>query len=137
ERAAGAWHAEWPAFPALALITSGALRAAVEIAEGLEVDAARMRANLEATGGAIMAEAVMIALGRKLGRLEAHHVVEEATRKASAEHRHLEEVLSEDAHVTAHLKPDELERLFDPLAYQGVAQEFIDRQIAVTKTNTD
>src|SRR5262249_8440819 len=66
-------------------------------------------------------------------RLEAHHVVEEATRKASAEQRHLEEGLSEDERVTAHLKPDELERLFDPLAYQGVAQEFIDRQIAAMK----
>jgi len=133
ERSAGAWHAEWPAFPALALVTSGALRAAVEIAEGLEVDATRMRANLEATGGAIMAEAVMIALGRKLGRLEAHHVVEEASRKASAEHRHLEEVLSEDERVTAHLEADEIERLFDLLAYQGVAQEFIDRLIAGSK----
>lgn len=133
ERSAGAWHAEWPAFPALALVTSGALRAAVEIAEGLEVDATRMRANLEATGGAIMAEAVMIALGGKLGRLEAHHVVEEATRKASAEQRHLEEVLGKDARVTAHLKPDQLEGLFDPLAYQGIAQEFIDRQIAAMK----
>jgi 3-carboxy-cis,cis-muconate cycloisomerase len=133
ERSAGAWHAEWPAFPALALVTSGALRAAVEIAEGLEVDATRMRANLEATGGAIMAEAVMIALGRKLGRLEAHHVVEEASRKASAEQRHLEEVLTEDERVNAHLNADEIERLFDPLAYQGVAQEFIDRLIAGSK----
>jgi len=133
ERSAGAWHAEWPTFPALALVTSGALRAAVEIVEGLEIDATRMRANLEATGGAIMAESVMIALGRKLGRLEAHHVVEEASRKASAEHRHLEEVLSEDERVTAHLKPEELESLFDPLAYQGVAQEFIDRQIVAMK----
>jgi 3-carboxy-cis,cis-muconate cycloisomerase len=134
ERSAGAWHAEWPTFPALALMTSGALRAAVEIAEGLEVDAARMRANLEATGGAIMAEAVMMALGAKLGRLEAHHVVEEAVRKASAEQRHLEEVLSEDARVTAHLTHKEIERLFDPLTYQGVAQAFIDRQIAAMKT---
>jgi 3-carboxy-cis,cis-muconate cycloisomerase len=134
ERSAGAWHAEWPAFPALALVTSGALRAAVEISEGLEVDATRMRANLEATGGQIMAEAVMIALGRKLGRLEAHHVVEEASRKATAEQRHLEEVLGEDDRVTAHLGPDELERLFDPLAYQGVAQEFIDRQLVASKS---
>jgi len=60
-------------------------------------------------------------------------VVEEASRKASAEHRHLEEVLSEDERVTAHLKPEELESLFDPLAYQGVAQEFIDRQIVAMK----
>jgi 3-carboxy-cis,cis-muconate cycloisomerase len=134
ERSAGAWHAEWPTFPALALVASGALRAAVEIAEGLEVDARRMRANLEATGGQIMAEAVMIALGAKLGRLEAHHVVEEACRKASAEHRHLEEVLAEDARVTKHLNTKAIERLFDPLAYQGVAQDFIDRQIAASKS---
>jgi 3-carboxy-cis,cis-muconate cycloisomerase len=134
ERSAGAWHAEWPTFPALALVTSGALRAAAEIAEGLEVDAARMRANLEATGGQIMAEAVMIALGGKLGRLEAHHLVEEACRKASAEHRHLEEVLNEDARVTAHLGAADIERLFDPLAYQGVAQEFIDRLISASKS---
>jgi 3-carboxy-cis,cis-muconate cycloisomerase len=132
ERSAGAWHAEWPTFPALALVTSGALRAAADIAEGLEVDAARMRANLEATGGQIMAEAVMIALGGKLGRLEAHHVVEEACRKASAEHRHLEEILSEDTRVSAHLSQEEIERLFDPLAYQGVAQDFIDRLIAAS-----
>ena len=134
ERSAGAWHAEWPTFPALALVTSGALRAAVEIAQGLEIDATRMRANLEATGGQIMAEAVMIALGPKLGRLEAHHVVEEACRKASAEHRHLEEVLNEDARVTAHLGHQEIERLFDPLAYQGVAQQFIDRLIAASQS---
>jgi 3-carboxy-cis,cis-muconate cycloisomerase len=134
ERSAGPWHAEWPTFPALALVVSGALRAVVEIAGGLEVDATRMRANLEATGGQIMAEAVMIALGAKLGRLEAHHVVEEACRKASAEHRHLDDVLGEDERVTKHLKPADIERLFDPLAYQGVAQAFIDRLIAATKT---
>jgi 3-carboxy-cis,cis-muconate cycloisomerase len=45
-------------------------------------------------------------------------VVEEASRRASAEHRHLEEVLSQDERVTTHLKADELERLFDPLAYR-------------------
>jgi 3-carboxy-cis,cis-muconate cycloisomerase len=134
ERSAGAWHAEWPTFPALALVVSGALRAVAEIADGLEVDAERMRANLEATGGQIMAEAVMIALGAKLGRLEAHHVVEEACRKASAGQRHLEDVLGEDGRVTEHLKPADIERLFDPLAYQGVAQAFIDRLIATTKT---
>ena len=80
ERSAGAWHAEWPTFPALLLVVSGAVRAVAEIGDGLVVDATRMRANLEATGGQIMAEAVMFALGGKLGRLEAHHVVEEACR---------------------------------------------------------
>ena len=43
ERSAGPWHAEWPTLPALMLVTSGALAAIVDLAEGLEVDAARMR----------------------------------------------------------------------------------------------
>ena len=49
ERSAGPWHAEWPTLPSLLLVTSGALAAIVDIAEGLEVDAARMRVNLDAT----------------------------------------------------------------------------------------
>ncbi len=49
ERSAGPWHAEWPTLPTLMLVTSGALAAIVDIAEGLEVDAVRMRANLDAT----------------------------------------------------------------------------------------
>jgi 3-carboxy-cis,cis-muconate cycloisomerase len=134
ERALGGWQAEWPTLPALLLVTSGALAAAVDIAGGLEVDAARMRANLESTGGLIMAEAVMIALGRAIGRLEAHHIVEEASRTAVKEQRHLDEVLSEDPRVARHLTPDEIARLFDPLAYQGAAQVFIDRLIASTRS---
>jgi 3-carboxy-cis,cis-muconate cycloisomerase len=132
ERATGAWQAEWPTFPALLLVASGALRATVEIGEGLEVNGERMRANLDATGGQIMAEAIMIALGAKLGRLEAHRLVEEACRKASAQKRHLKSVLQEDARVTGEISPDELARLFDPLAYQGAAQTFIDRLLATT-----
>ena len=58
ERAAGAWQAEWPIFPALALTVSGALAAVVDIAEGIEIDRERMRANLDAAHGLIMAEAV-------------------------------------------------------------------------------
>jgi 3-carboxy-cis,cis-muconate cycloisomerase len=133
ERAVGAWHAEWPTLPALALVTSGALQAVVDIAEGLEVDVARMRTNLSASGGLIMAEAVAMALARKLGKQNAHHLVEEASRKAAAERRHLKDVLADDHRVSAHLSHAELEGLFDPLAYQGAAQALIDRLIAAAR----
>ena len=93
ERSAGPWHAEWPTLPALLLVTSGALAAVVDLAEGLEVDAARMRANLEATGGLIMAEAVAMALAEKIGKSDAHHLVEAASKKAVAEKKHLRDVL--------------------------------------------
>ena len=69
----------------LQLVTSGALAAIVDIAEGLEVDAARMRVNLDATHGLIMAEAVTMALAEKIGKSEAHHLVEAASKKAVAD----------------------------------------------------
>jgi 3-carboxy-cis,cis-muconate cycloisomerase len=130
ERSAGPWHAEWPTLPTLLLVTSGALASIVDIAEGLEVDAARMRVNLDATHGLIMAEAVTFALAEKIGKSEAHHLVEAASKRAVAEKKGLREVLTKDAEVTAHLSADKLAKLFEPMAYQGVSQALIDRLLA-------
>jgi 3-carboxy-cis,cis-muconate cycloisomerase len=127
ERALGGWQAEWQAFPALALVTSGALFAIVDIAQGLEIDGERMRVNLGETRGLIMAEAVASALGAKLGKQEAHKIVEEASRKAIAAKRNLQDVLAENNQVTLSLSPGELAKLFEPMAYQGAAQTLIDR----------
>jgi 3-carboxy-cis,cis-muconate cycloisomerase len=130
ERSAGPWHAEWPTLPSLLLVTSGALAAIVDIAEGLEVDAARMRVNLDATGGLIMAEAVTMALAEKIGKSEAHHLVEAASKKAVTEKKGLRDVLTKDPKVGAHLSADKLTKLFEPMAYQGVSQALIDRLLA-------
>jgi 3-carboxy-cis,cis-muconate cycloisomerase len=130
ERSAGPWHAEWPTLPMLLLVTSGALAAIVDIAEGLEVDAARMRVNLDATGGLIMAEAVTFALAEKIGRSDAHHLIEAAARKAVAGKQHLREVLAQDSTITAHLDAGQLLKLFEPMAYQGASQALIDRLLA-------
>jgi 3-carboxy-cis,cis-muconate cycloisomerase len=130
ERSAGPWHAEWPTLPMLLLVSSGALAATVDIAEGLEVDAARMSVNLGATHGLIMAEAVTFALAEKIGKSEAHHLVEAASKKAVAEKKELRDVLSGDSKVAAHLGADKLTKLFEPMAYQGVSQALIDRLLA-------
>jgi 3-carboxy-cis,cis-muconate cycloisomerase len=130
ERSAGPWHAEWPTLPTLQLVTSGALAAIVDIAEGLEVDAARMRVNLDATHGLIMAEAVMMALAEKIGKSEAHHLLEVASKKAITEKTHLRDVLTKDPKVAAHLGAARLTKLFEPMAYQGASQTLIDRLLA-------
>jgi 3-carboxy-cis,cis-muconate cycloisomerase len=134
ERGLGSWQAEWPTFPALALITSGALNAIADIAQDLEVDNERMRANLEATRGLIMAEAVSFALAGKIGKQEADRIVEEASRKAIAAKRDLQDVLREDDQVK--LSVGELARLFEPMGYQGVAQTFIDRIVGALHART-
>lgn len=127
ERSAGPWHAEWPVLPTLMLVTSGALAAIVDIAEGLEVDADRMRDNLDATDGLIMAEAVTMRLAEKIGKSDAHHLVEAASKQAVNENKHLREVLCADARVTAQLDTEEIAKLFEPMAYQGASQALIDR----------
>jgi 3-carboxy-cis,cis-muconate cycloisomerase len=130
ERSAGPWHAEWPTLPMLQLVTSGALAGTVDIAEGLEVDVARMRVNLDATHGLIMAEAVTFALAEKIGKSEAHHLMETASKKAVADKKDLRDVLAGDPNVTTHLDAARLAKLFEPMAYQGVAQTMIDRLLA-------
>src|SRR5207244_3808046 len=136
ERAPGGWHTDWTPLPTLALVTSGARSAVVEIAEGLEIDVDRLRANLELTGGQIMAEAVSFALAEKIGRAEAHALVRELSQKAMQEKRPFKEVLLTELRVKAHLSGLEIEKLFIPLTYQGSAQTFIDRLVVTSQMRT-
>jgi 3-carboxy-cis,cis-muconate cycloisomerase len=130
ERAAGSGHAEWRALPELLRLTSGALKAAITLAEGLDVRPERMRANLDQTGGLIMAEAVMMALGSTMGRLEAHHHVDAACKRALAAGTHLREAVLADGAIMAHLSPQAVEALFEPRAYLGSGGAFIDAALA-------
>jgi 3-carboxy-cis,cis-muconate cycloisomerase len=133
EGALGGWQAQWQAIPALLLVTSGALAAVADLAQ-IEIDPERMRANLEIGQGLIMTEAVCTALAAKIGPNQARAIVEEATQKARANKRHLQSILAEEPRVTSQITPGELERLFEPMGYQGVAQSFIDRLIASVGT---
>lgn len=133
ERGLGGWHAEWVALPELAQLTAGALAHMAETMTGLEIDAARMRSNLDATNGLIMAEAVMMALGAKMGRLAAHDHVEECCRRAASENRHLRDVLAGDDEIMKHLSAAELDRLFDPLNYIGAAPDMVERALAARR----
>jgi 3-carboxy-cis,cis-muconate cycloisomerase len=133
ERGLGGWHAEWETLPELVQVSAGALRAMLGTVAGLEIDAHRMRQNLEITQGLIFAEAITMSLGKHIGRPAAHQLIEIASRKAAAEKKHLREVLSADPQVTSHLSTADLEKLFEPLNYTGVAGQFIDRAIAASK----
>jgi 3-carboxy-cis,cis-muconate cycloisomerase len=130
ERATGPWHAEWLALPQAFALTAGALHHTRALLEGLTVDPARMRANLNATSGMITAEAVMMALAPALGRDEAHHVVADACNKALDTGAHLRAVLGADPRVAAQLSPSQLDALLDPEHYTGLAGAFVDRVTA-------
>jgi len=80
ERAAGGWQAEWPLVYGIVQAAGVALESMAEVAEGLKVDRARMRANLESTKGAIFAEKAVLMLAPQLGKEAARKMVEDAIR---------------------------------------------------------
>jgi 3-carboxy-cis,cis-muconate cycloisomerase len=134
ERATGPWQAEALALPQAFVLTHGALLHARAIAEGLVVDADRMRGNLDITHGLIVAEAVMMGLAPHIGRGEAHHVVKHACDTALEERIPLAEALARDPAVTGKLSRADIQRLTDPAGYLGSAQAFIDRVVKQEST---
>jgi 3-carboxy-cis,cis-muconate cycloisomerase len=125
ERGLGLWQAEWEIVPEAFRLAAAALAHALEIAESLHVDAARMQANFESLMGATMSEAVSNALAAKMGRTAAHALLRDSVARAQQEKRHLADVLKQSPEVQRHLNPGEIDRLMDPRKYLGSAQRFI------------
>lgn len=125
ERGLGLWQAEWEAVPEAFRISSAALEYSSEIAETLEVDAARMRTNFDALLGTTMSESVAAALAPRIGRSRGHELLTDATRRALQEKKHLGEILKQVPEIVQHLPPDEIDRLLHPHAYLGSTQQFI------------
>ncbi len=127
ERSTGPWEIEWIAVPEIFLLTSGALQQARTLLAGLEVDAARMRANLDITQGLISTEAVMMGLAPHLGRQRAHDLVYDISRQASVSGRPLLDLLAENEEIAAYLDRAALAKLLDPAEYLGLSGEMVDR----------
>jgi len=130
ERSLGLWHAEWETLPEICCLVSGSLQQARLLADGLEVDAARMARNFELTQGLVLAEAVSIVLAQRVGRDTAHHLLEQCCKRAVAEQRHLRAVLADEPQVTAELSGAELDDLLNPAHYLGQAQVWVERAVA-------
>ena len=126
ERSLGAWHAEWLAVPEIFQLCAGALSRTGEVLQGFEVNAEHMQQNLECTSGLIMAEAVMMALAPKIGRLNAHHLVEAACKTAVAQNQHLFDVVSQLDEVKGQFSQEEIRNIFKPENYLGNIQQQID-----------
>jgi len=130
ERGLGGWHAEWETLPEIIVLSGGALHHLAEILPGLAVDSQKMHENLELTNGLIFAEAVAMALGNKIGRPQAYQMVDAACQRALAERKDLRAILAQDHEIVRHLSSADLDRLFDPRRYLGVADLLIGRVLS-------
>ena len=116
ERAGGAWQAEWDAMSGALAATGGAVAALARGLDGLEVDPARMRANLDVTGGGIVSERLALELTERMGHTAARELARDASARATSEGITLAEALGQ---VETGLTAAELEALLDPTTYLG------------------
>lgn len=134
ERAVGAWHAEWePLSDALAL-TGGAAVAIREAMEGLKVDAERMRTNLDATEGLLLAEHVTTIASEKLGRQDAHELVQAAARRTVDGDKAFRDELLAEPDLREALSDEEIDAALDPAGYIGSTEAFVDRALELYRT---
>jgi 3-carboxy-cis,cis-muconate cycloisomerase len=130
ERGAGGWSAEWESLRELFCLSAGSVERLRDMLAGLELDAARMRQNLDATLGLPLAESLMMALAPATGRGEAHHRVEAASKLALARGRPLAEIAKAEPAIAGHLSAADIDRALDPSRYLGSAEAMIDAALA-------
>ena len=130
ERSTGPWEIEWIVLPESFCLMAGALKQSRFVLEGLEVDEARMRENIDMTHGLVMSEAVMMGLGPYIGREYAHDLVYDICREAVKSRRHLLDLLAEHPEINRHLDRAALERMCDPANYLGQSGAMVDRVLA-------
>ena len=87
--------------------------------DGIAVKPERMRRNLDLSGGLIMSERIMLALGERLGRQRAHDIVYEHAQDAAVREVPFRDLLIGDAELRRHLSAAELDELLDPAGYTG------------------
>ncbi len=126
ERGLGGWHAEWETLPQLFVLVAGSLTHLSAMLPKLQVDAARMTANLGLTHGLVMAESVSMELAKVIGRAAAHAKVAAASRQATQDGTSLRQALAADDEVTRALSAETLDRALDPRHYLGSAGAQID-----------
>ena len=133
ERSTGPWEIEWVSVPEIFCLMSGALKQTKFVLQGLEVDADRMRANMDMTNGLVMSEAVMMGLGTYLGREYAHDLVYDLCRQALKENRPLIDILEAHPEINCHVNRSQLEHMCNPVHHVGQAGVMVDRVLAARK----
>jgi 3-carboxy-cis,cis-muconate cycloisomerase len=130
ERATGTWEIEWLVLPEIFCLSAGALAQAKYMLSELVVHPDNMKKNLELTDGLVNTEAIMMALGPKMGRGKAHDRLAAISIAVSQGKGRLIDLLSNDPEVAQILDRGAIARLIDPTNYLGNSGAMVDRVLA-------
>ena len=103
------------------------------IVGGLHLNPQRMRSNLDLSGGMISGEAIMLELGKIIGRQHAHEVVYEAAQAAASQNISFPDRLAADSRITKHLSRSAIDALLDPASHTGLSARIAREQAEVAR----
>ncbi len=106
-----------------AILTGDMLATLNVMLGGLSVFPDQMRKNLDLSDGLIMGEALMLELGRAIGRQHAHDVIYDAAQAAATSDATFRELLAADPRITDTLAAEQVDALLDPARYTGLSAE--------------
>ncbi|HEY4186061.1 MAG TPA: adenylosuccinate lyase [Polyangia bacterium] len=107
------------------------VRRATGLVDGLVVNVARMRKNLDLTGGLFFSEAVLLELVRKgLARQTAYEMVQRNALRSAAGEGDFRTLLAADADIGSRLSGAELNRAFDLEHHLRHAGAIVDRALS-------
>lgn len=127
ERDMRPWQAEWEYIGKVSNMMDAALTASIHIFTDLIVRPENIEKNLYILQGLMLSEAVMMKMGQRIGRQEAHDIVYEAAMKAFEKGLPFKTVLLEDERVQDNFNVDEIDAVLNPHNYTGLAGCFVDR----------
>jgi 3-carboxy-cis,cis-muconate cycloisomerase len=130
QRAAGAWHAEWQPYGHLLELAASAAAWSRDLLAALDVDTARMAANLAEAGGLPLAEGVTALLRGSLGAPQAHELVATAAAKSASSGVPFRDVLLATPEIEvllsrAGISQARVDAALDPSGYLGSSDAFI------------
>ena len=102
----------------------------VVITKDIALDPVRMRANLDLTGGMILSEAIMMELGKTLGRQIAHDLVYDAVEEVRAGRADFSSALASDTRFRDSIGAAGADKLLDPAVYTGLCADMAREQAA-------
>ena len=129
-------HCPGTLFEAIArasLLTGEVLERIHLIIVGLRLNPQRMQSNLDLSGGMISSEAIMLELGRTIGRQHAHDVVYEAAQASASQNKSFPELLASDSRVTAYLSRSAIDSLSNPASHTGFSARIAREQAEVAR----
>ncbi|MGB8406421.1 MAG: adenylosuccinate lyase family protein [Mycobacterium sp.] len=133
ERDGRSWKSEWVVLPEACQIVCVAMKLAINLLRGLQVDAQRMNDNVTAGGGYALSAPVLRSLAGAVGKHTAQQMIHDAAMKGQQDHTTLIEALLSDRRVRRHLTADDLAKATEVHSAIGLAPHFVDRVLSAAR----